>query len=191
MPFLGLFSKKARKEDDTLTTLEMVRKAYEDLSEEDKKTFTQSLSDRVHESVAAQERAEGDEDSQTAEDREHEALGEEHAEGEGDVAELHETDPKDKDEDEGEEKPKAEEKGEPTYDDRLKKVEEMLETLLKRETKEDAVAAAKDAVEVAAEEHARELYGIGGGVFADTAGKDSTVGTAAEQARAILRKINR
>lgn len=191
MPFLGLFSKKARKEDDILTTLDMVRKAYEDLSEEDKKTFTQSLSDRVHESVAAQERAEGDEDSQTAEDREHEALGEEHAEGEGDVAELHETDPEDKDEDEGEEKPKTEEKGEPTYDDRLKKVEEMLETLLKRETKEDAVAAAKDAVEVAAEEHAKELYGIGGGVFADTAGKDSTVGTAAEQARAILRKINR
>ena len=33
--------------------------------------------------------------SQSAADREHEALGEEHADGKGDVAELHETDPKD------------------------------------------------------------------------------------------------
>lgn len=49
-------------------TLEMVRKAYEDLSEDDKKKFHQSISDRVHESIAAQERDEGDEDSQSAEE---------------------------------------------------------------------------------------------------------------------------
>lgn len=68
-----------KEEDKEMTTLEQVRKAYEDLSEDDKKTFHQSLSDRVHESIAAQERADGDEDKQSAEDREHEALGAEHA----------------------------------------------------------------------------------------------------------------
>lgn len=67
------------EEDKEMTTLEQVRKAYEDLSDDDKKTFHQSLSDRVHESIAAQERANGDEDKQSAEDREHEALGAEHA----------------------------------------------------------------------------------------------------------------
>lgn len=68
-----------KEEDKEMTTLEQVRKAYEDLSDDDKKTFHQSLSDRVHESIAAQERADGDEDKQSAEDREHEALGTEHA----------------------------------------------------------------------------------------------------------------
>ena len=75
-----------------MTTLEQVRKAYEDLSEDDKKSFHQSIADRVHESIAAQERADGNKDSQTAADREHEALGAEHADGKGDVSELHETD---------------------------------------------------------------------------------------------------
>lgn len=72
-----------------MTTLEQVRKAYEDLSEDDKKSFHQSISDRVHESIAAQERADGNKDSQSAADREHEALGAEHAAGHGDVSELH------------------------------------------------------------------------------------------------------
>lgn len=75
-----------------MTTLEQVRKAYEDLSEDDKKSFHQSIADRVHESIAAQERADGNKDGQSAEAREHEALGEEHAEGKGDVEELHEKD---------------------------------------------------------------------------------------------------
>ena len=65
-----------------MTTLEQVRKAYEDLADDDKKTFVQSISDRVHESIAAQEEDEGDKDTQTAEDREHEALGAEHADEE-------------------------------------------------------------------------------------------------------------
>lgn len=73
-----------------MTTLEEVRKAYEDLSDDDKKSFHQSIADRVHESVAAQERADGNEDSQSAAAREHEALGEEHADGKGDTEELRE-----------------------------------------------------------------------------------------------------
>ena len=87
---MGWFNRNKEKGEEKMTTLEQVRKAYEDLSEDDKKSFHQSIADRVHESIAAQERADGNEDSQTAEDREHEALGAEHAAGHGDVAELHE-----------------------------------------------------------------------------------------------------
>ena len=85
---MALFGKK----EDKPTTLEEVKKAYENLSDDDKKSFHQSIADRVHESVAAQERENGQEDSQSAEAREHEALGEEHAEGKGDAVELHEED---------------------------------------------------------------------------------------------------
>ncbi len=90
------FGKKEKKEkqeeEDKMTTLEQVKKAYEDLSDDDKKSFHQSIADRVHESIAAQERVDGDKDSQSAEAREHEALGAEHASGHGDVSELHEED---------------------------------------------------------------------------------------------------
>ena len=74
------FKKKKSEETNKMSTLEEVRKAYEDLTDEDKKAFHQSLADRVHESVAAQEEHKGETDAQTAADREHEALGEEHAE---------------------------------------------------------------------------------------------------------------
>lgn len=99
-------NKKNNQEETNMTTLEQVRKAYEDLSDEDKKSFHQSISDRVHESIAAQEREDGNKDSQSAEAREHEALGEEHAEGKGDVEELHEKDdtPEEKREDTRDEK---------------------------------------------------------------------------------------
>ncbi len=76
-----------------MTTLEQVRKAYEDLSDDDKKSFQQSIADRIHESIGEQEHDDGNEDSKSAEAREHEALGAEHADGEGDVEELHVTDP--------------------------------------------------------------------------------------------------
>lgn len=94
MALKDIFNKifKKNKEAKTMTTLEQVKKAYEDLSDDDKKTFHQSIADRVHESVAAQERADGNKDRQTAAYREHEALGTEHADGKGDVEELHETD---------------------------------------------------------------------------------------------------
>lgn len=82
---MAFFSKK-------LSTLEEVKKAYEDLSDEDKKSFHQSIADRVHESVAAQEREHGQEDGQSAEAREHETLGAEHADGKGETRELHESD---------------------------------------------------------------------------------------------------
>lgn len=61
------------------TTLEQVREAYENLDDKDRESFHQSIADRVHESIAAQEVDEHDRDKQSAEDREHEALGAEHA----------------------------------------------------------------------------------------------------------------
>lgn len=82
-----------------MATIDEVRKAYEDLSDEDKKKFQQSLTDRVDESVAAQEEESGTEDTQTAKDRIDEAEGAEFAdkekdgeleEGEGFPEEVHE-----------------------------------------------------------------------------------------------------
>lgn len=64
-----------KKEEKKPTTLEQVRKAYEDLSDDDKKTFRQSFEDRIDESVGEQEREDGNEDSQTAKDRIDEAEG--------------------------------------------------------------------------------------------------------------------
>ena len=83
-----MFGKK--KENEKPTTLEEVKQAYENLSDDDKKSFNeyhQSIAERVHESVAS-EREHAQEDSQSAEASEHEALDEEHAEGKGDVEEL-------------------------------------------------------------------------------------------------------
>lgn len=139
-----------KKDKDKPSTLEEVRKAYEDLSDDDKKSFHQSLADRVHESVAAQEIEHGQEDSQSAEAREHEALGEEHADGKGDTEELHESD------DTAEEK--AEDKrdeGDDRYASLMARIE-ALESRFKDESDSDEEAAKK----------AEKIYGVGNGVFA-------------------------
>ncbi len=138
MGFFNLF-KKNKKGENKMSTLDEVRKAYEDLSEEDKKSFHQSLSDRVHESIAAQERADGNENSQSAEAREHEALGAEHADGKGDVNELHENDDtkkeKEQDKHDDEQDAKHEKHGEDIaelkkmFEERFAKVEERLEKM--------------------------------------------------------------
>ena len=126
---MALFSKK---EDKKPSTLEEVRKAYEDLSDDDKQSFRQSIADRVHESVAAQEREHGQEDSQSAEAREHEALGAEHADGKGDASELHEQDdtPEEKRED------KADEQYGQRQDDGMKDILARLDALEARFEKE-------------------------------------------------------
>ncbi len=86
---MALFGNKDKNKP---STLEEIKRAYENLSDDDKKSFYQSIADRVHESIAAQEREQGQEDSQSAEAREHEALGEEHDEGKGETEELGEKD---------------------------------------------------------------------------------------------------
>ena len=82
---MALFGKK-------LSTLDEIKKAYENLSDEDKETFKQSITDRVDESVAAQKEDEGEKSEQSAEAEIHEALGEEHAEDKGETEELGEKD---------------------------------------------------------------------------------------------------
>lgn len=114
-----------------MSTLEQVRKAYEDLSDDDKKSFHQSIADRVHESIAAQERADGNEDGQSAEAREHEALGAEHADGKGEVEELHEEDdtPEEKHEDRQDKAHAEAEEWRKSAEDRFAKIEAALEKL--------------------------------------------------------------
>lgn len=135
------FKKKNKQEVNEMTTLEQVRKAYEDLSEDDKKSFHQSISDRVHESIAAQERADGNKDGQSAAAREHEALGAEHAAGHGDVSELHMQDREKEKEDRHEEAQdrrddrqddihKEAEEWRRRTDERMDKLEEMLQKAL-------------------------------------------------------------
>ena len=124
--------RKKEKEKNKMTTLEQVRKAYEDLSDEDKKTFHQSLSDRVHESIAAQERADGDEDTQTAADREHEALGAEHA----DERREHEEREKEHEEDQDERHEEHDDRISEVFE-RLDRIDEAIGRLMKEEEKED------------------------------------------------------
>jgi len=140
------------------STLEEVKKAYEDLSEDDKKSFHQSIADRVHESIAAQEEEHGQEDSQSAEAREHEALGEEHAEGKGDVSELHEKDDT------------AEEKLEDAVDEAKEEIHEerqddgMKSILARLDALEARFRAADDTSEEAVRK-AEKIYGLGNGIF--------------------------
>ena len=84
---MALFGKKEK-----LSTLEEIKRAYESLSEDDKKSFKESIKDHVDESVAAQKKDSGVKTEQSAEAEIHEAEGAEHAAGKGDVEELGEKD---------------------------------------------------------------------------------------------------
>lgn len=133
-----------KRRRDKMSTLDEVRKAYEDLSDDDKKAFHQSIADRIHESIGEQETESGTKDSQTDADREHEALGEEHAEGKGETEELGKTDPEEKAEE-------AHEKAQEATNDsqnaalnailaRLDKLEEVTEKLASADKLDDARA---------------------------------------------------
>lgn len=77
------------KEASKTFTLEEVCKAYENLSEDDKKAFQRSITDRMQENTALQDRENGQEDSQGDEAQEPETSEEEHADDGGEVSELH------------------------------------------------------------------------------------------------------
>lgn len=175
MAWFGKKDKKEKEEDNKLTTLEQVRKAYEDLSDEDKESFHQSIADRVHESIAAQERADGNEDSQSAEAREHEALGAEHADGEGDVAELHESDDT------------AEEKREDEKDEEREREDPLQAILARLEALEERFKEKGDSDEEAAKK-AEEVYGVGNGVFQGSKAPAEREMTPADVAK-IIHKI--
>lgn len=176
------FFKKKQKQEDAknMTTLEEVKKAYENLSDDDKESFHQSIADRVHESIAAQEEEHGQEDSQSAEAREHEALGEEHSEGKGDTEELHEEDDTAEEKSEGAVDEAKEEAHEDQQDDGLKAILDRLDALEARFRTED------DTDEKAVKE-AEKVYGLGNGIF-ETAKEDDEKVTPKEAA-AIAKKL--
>lgn len=181
MAFRDLFKKKSKKEENNnMTTLEEVRKAYEDLSEDDKKSFHQSLADRVHESIAAQEREHGQEDSQSAEAREHEALGEEYAEGKGDTEELYEKDDTAEEKKEDAVDEAKEEIHEERQDDGMKDILARLDALEARFRTED------DTDEKAVKE-AEKVYGLCNGIFETAKTEDGKVNS--KEAAAIAKKL--
>lgn len=166
-----------------LSTLEEVKKAYENLSDDDKKSFDdykQSLADRVHESIAAQEREHGQEDSQSAEAREHEALGEEHAEGKGDAEELHEKDDTAEEKREDAVDEAKEEIHEERQDDGMKAILDRLDALEARFRTED------DTDEKAVKE-AEKVYGLGNGIFETAKTEEGKVNS--KEAAAIAKKL--
>lgn len=170
-----------------MTTFEEIVKAYEDLSEDDKKKFHQTLKDRIDESVADQEREDKDEDKQDAKDRVDEALGEEEKDLEDGDDEAADPEPESDDEgEEGDEPEAAEdlEDHEAEDDAKAKTVEERLdkiEAMLMKIVGEDADAAED------VEKKAKEVYGLGGGTFApeDNGGK----GEKKVDVRTVLRKL--
>ena len=171
-----------------MTTLEQVRKAYEDLSDDDKEKFRQSVSDRVHESIAAQERDDGNEDGQSAEAREHEALGAEHGEDRGEVDELHEKDDtaEEKREDMHEaEQDRRDDRQEANTDDWRKRTDERMDKL---EAILEKLAEGKANDEAAAENMAK-AFGVGNGVFQGEAREDAARTATPEEIRKTISKL--
>lgn len=171
-----------------MTTLEQVRKAYEDLSEDDKKSFHQSISDRIHESIAAQERADGNKVSQSAAAREHEALGAEHAEGRGEVSELHEKD--DTAEERREDRHEAaqdrrDDRQDHEADDWRKSFGERMDRL---EETLRSLAEGKANDEDAARKMAK-AFGVGNGVFQGEAREDAARKATPEEIRKTISKL--
>lgn len=169
---MAWFKKKVKEDEKHMTTLDQIRKAYEDLSDDDKENFRQSIADRIHESIGEQEHDDGDKDSQSAADREHEALGEEHADGNGNVEELHETEPQ-----EGDDKSDK-------RDDAMSAILSRLDALEAhfREKTDDAEVADDAAVK-----KAEQVYGLGNDVF-ETAKKESKA-ISPKEAAEIVRNL--
>lgn len=158
---MALFGKKEKP-----STLEEIKRAYESLSDDDKKSFKESIKDHVDESVAAQKEDAGEKTDESAEAEIHEAEGAEHAAGKGDVEELGEKDdtPEEKAEDKrDEEERKDEEKTEPKTEEEREegKSTEPQETQLDRIEKLLLSLQADKGEKNALEEHAKDIYGLG------------------------------
>ena len=158
---MALFGKKEKP-----STLEEIKRAYESLSDDDKKSFKESIKDHVDESVAAQKEDAGEKTDESAEAEIHEAEGAEHAAGKGDVEELGEKDdmPEEKAEDKrDEEEREDEEETEPKTEEEREedKPTEPQETQLDRIEKLLLSLQADKGEKNALEEHAKDIYGLG------------------------------
>ena len=160
---MALFGKKEKP-----STLEEIKRAYESLSDDDKKSFQESIKDHVDESVAAQKEDAGEKTDESAEAEIHEAEGAEHAAGKGDVEELGEKDdtPEEKAEDKRDEEEREDEEisdlDPETEEDRPEaKPTEPQETQLDRIEKLLLSLQADKGEKNALEEHAKDIYGLG------------------------------
>ena len=168
------------------STLEEIKRAYESLSEDDKKSFKESIKDHVDESVAAQKEDSGEQTEQSAEAEIHEAEGAEHAAGKGDVEELGEKDDTpeeqaedERDEDERDEDERDEDKPSEPQETQLDRIEKLLLSL-------QADKGVKDALE----EHAKGVYGLGNSPIESEQKSDNKKMTPQEIA-SYMRKISR
>ena len=178
---MALFVKKEKP-----STLEEIKRAYESLSEDDKKSFKESIKDHVDESVAAQKEDSGDKTEQSAEAEIHEAEGAEHAAGKGDVEELGENDDTpeeqaedERDEDERDEDDKPEDKPSEPQETQLDRIEKLLLSLQADKGEKDAI-----------EEHAKGVYGLGNSPIESEQKSDNKKMTPQEIA-SYIRKITR
>ena len=158
---MALFGKKEKT-----STLEEIKRAYESLSDDDKKSFKESIKDHVDESVAAQKEDASEKTDESAEAEIHEAEGAEHAAGKGDVEELGEKDdtPEEKAEDKrDEEEREDEEETEPKTEEEREedKPTEPQETQLDLIEKMLLELKADKGEKNALEEHAKDIYGLG------------------------------
>lgn len=173
---MALFVKKEKP-----STLEEIKRAYESLSEDDKKSFKESIKDHVDESVAAQQEDSGEKTEQSAEAEIHEAEGAEHAAGKGDVEELGENDdtPEEQAEDERDEDERDEDEPSEPQETQLDRIEKLLLSLLADKGEKDAL-----------EEHAKGVYGLGNSPIESEQKSDSKKMTPQEIA-SYIRKISR
>ena len=178
---MALFGKKEKP-----STLEEIKRAYESLSEDDKKSFKESIKDHVDESVAAQKEDSGDKTEQSAEAEIHEAEGAEHAAGKGDVEELGEKDDTpeeqaedERDEDERDEDERDEDKPSEPQETQLDRIEKLLLSLQADKGEKDAI-----------EEHAKGVYGLGNSPIESEQKSDNKKMTPQEIA-SYMRKISR
>lgn len=178
---MALFVKKEKP-----STLEELKRAYESLSEDDKKSFKESIKDHVDESVAAQKEDSGEKTEQSAEAEIHEAEGAEHAAGKGDVEELGEKDDTpeeqaedERDEDEHDEDDKPEDKPSEPQETQLDRIEKLLLSLQADKGEKDAL-----------EEHAKGVYGLGNSPIESEQKSDNKKMTPQEIA-SYIRKITR
>lgn len=147
-----------------MKTIDEILKAVDDLSEEDKKKLHQTLSDRIDESVAADERNEGEEDKEEdAKDRIDESLGTEEYDEKKDEDDAEDGSDEGSDDSEADEVEedleKHEEEDEVKKDDMEARIAR-LEAILMKIVGEDKEKSSD------VEEKAKEVYGLGGGTFA-------------------------
>lgn len=189
---MALFGKKEKP-----STLEEIKRAYESLSDDDKKLFQESIKDHVDESVAAQKEDSGEKTEQSAEAEIHEAEGAEHAAGKGDVDELGEKDdtPEEQAEDERDEEERRDEEisdldPEMEEDRPEDKPSEPQETQLDRIEKLLLRLQADNGEKDAIEEHAKGVYGLGNSPIESEQKSDNKKMTPQEIA-SYIRKITR